>query len=156
MTLVVPSLWTELSAIWMPTTRSDPAVRALRDRHYSTKRPGGRTAGPPGEVVLLRTPDGLAAWISHYPRADLALDGLDAWRCTLFRNEGPRLSSDLIREAMNDTELLRSDIRPRDGWLTYVEPRKLRSTNPGYCFLAAGWRRDTTWSHPRLVRLIYP
>jgi hypothetical protein len=30
---------------------------------------------------------------------------------------------------------------PKDGFVTYVDARKVRSTNPGYCFLKSGWRR---------------
>ena len=31
---------------------------------------------------------------------------------------------------------------PRDGWVTWVDRRRVRSSNPGYCFLRAGWWRD--------------
>ena len=149
-TLVVPSLWP--GPAWEITTRSDPAVRALRTRHYSTLGSTGRTVGPPGRVLILRTPDGLAAWITHWPSAELALDGLDAWRCSMFRNEGPRRSSDLIREAMALTAATWGS-SPRDGWVTWIEPGKVASEIPGYCFRRAGWKRDRTWRHPRLVRL---
>lgn len=152
--VTVPSLFG--GTTWEVVPRSDAAVRALRDRHYSTKRPGGRTAGPPGRVVVLRTDDGLAAWITHYPDPELALDGLDRWRCSLFRNEGPRLSSELIVEAMAKTlELWRGTTTAR-GWLTYVEPSRIASPNPGYCFLRAGWSRDRGFVHPRLIRLFSP
>jgi hypothetical protein len=151
--LVVPTLWS--GAGWMVTTRSDAAVRALRDRHYSTKYPGGRTVGPPGRVVVLRTEDGLAGWVTHYPAPELALDGLDVFRCSLFRNEGPTLSSTLVLEAMAISEEL-LEVRPTDGWATYIEPAKLASRNPGYCFLRAGWSRDREWRHPRLLRLRAP
>lgn len=149
---VVPSLWRGDG--WIVTTRSDPTVRALRDRHYSTKRPGGRTVGPPGRVVVLRTADGLAGWITHYPDPQLVLDGLDALRCTLFRNEGPRLSSELVLEAERISEATLG--APPDGWVTYVEPGKVRSANPGYCFRVAGWSRDREWigwQPGRLIRL---
>lgn len=147
--MIVPTLWTGPS--WIVTTRSDAAVRALRSRHYSTLGATGRTVGPPGRVLILRTSDGLAGWISHWPRADLALDKLDAFRCSLFRNEGPRRSSELIREAMVLTEAAWG--APPDGWITWIEPGKVASSIPGYCFRRAGWRRDRTWSSPRLIRL---
>jgi hypothetical protein len=101
------------------------------------------------------TADGRAAWITHWPDPALALDGVDAWRCSMFRNEGgPRRSSELILEAMALTAEIWPD-RPRDGWLTYIEPGKLASSNPGYCFKVAGWWRDRAWTDPRrrLVRL---
>jgi hypothetical protein len=43
--------------------------------------------------------------------------------------------------------------RPADGWLTWVDTTKVRSSNPGYCFKQAGWWVDREWAHPRLVRL---
>lgn len=148
--LIVPALWP--SSSWERTTRSDEAVRALRSRHYSTLGSTGRTVGPPGRVLVLRTADGLAAWITHWPAAELALDRIDAWRCSMFRNEGPRRSSELIREAMAMTAATWEG-PPPDGWLTYVEPGKLASEVPGWCFRRAGWRRDRAWAHPRLIRL---
>lgn len=151
MTLVVPTLWTANPG-WIVTTRSDEAVRALRTRHYSTLGSTGRTVGPPGRVVVLRTEDGLAGWITHYPAPELALDGLDALRCSMFRNEGPLLSSMLVLAAMRVSEEALG-VAPADGWLTYVEPGKIASPNPGYCFLRAGWRRDRDWRHRRLLRL---
>lgn len=147
--LTVPIIWP--SSGWLVTTRADEAVRALRTRHYSTLGSTGRTVGPPGRVVVLRTSDGLAGWISHYPRPDLALDGLDAFRCSLFRNEGSRLSSELIREAVEITHRLWGP--PPEGWVTWIEPAKVASEVPGWCFRRAGWRHDRSWTHPRLIRL---
>lgn len=156
MTLVVPSLWTPSGvSTWVITTRSDEAVRALRSRHYSTLGSTGRTVGPPGRVLVLRTLDGQAAWITHWPAAELALDHLDAWRCSMFRNEGPRRSSELVREAMDITEA-RWGTSPPDGWVTWIEPGKVASSMPGWCFRRAGWRWDHSWSHPRLIRMRHP
>lgn len=56
----------------------------------------------------------------------------------MFHNEGPALSSELILDA--EGALAGFDIGP-DGLLTYVEDRKIRSVNPGYCFKLAGYRR---------------
>jgi hypothetical protein len=36
---------------------------------------------------------------------------------------------------------------------TYVNPRKVRSTNPGCCFLKAGWRRCGVTKHNKLLIL---
>lgn len=137
---------------WIVVKASDPRARALRDRHYSTRRPGGRTVGQPGRRLVLVVPDGTAAWITHWPEASLAMDGLDALRCTLFRNEGAQRASSLIREAIDLSE--RKFGRAPDGWLTYVDPAKVASEVPGYCFRRAGFRHDRAWSHPRLIRLV--
>ena len=79
----------------------------------------------------------------------LDCDALFVWRkfiddsgergvnCAVFRNEGPILSSTLILEA----EQLAWGRWPGERLYTYVDARKIRSTNPGYCFLMAGWRR---------------
>lgn len=135
---------------WRITTRLDPAVLALADRHYSRRHPGKGQVGPPGRKVVLVTPCERAAWLSHWPKSGLAYDGLDAWRCTLFRNEGAGLSSELIVEAMRLTAAYwHGEEPPADGWLTWVDTRKVRSSNPGYCFLRAGWRRDDEWNPAR-------
>jgi len=142
--------------VWQVRGRSDPAARALADRHYSRKTPGAPWVGPPGRVLVLVTPCEQAVWLTHWPRPDLALDGLDAWRCSLFRNEAAELqSSTLIRAAMTLTGHIWQQ-RPADGWVTWVEPGKVASPNPGYCFKQAGWTLDRAWSHPRLVRLRAP
>ena len=86
------------------------------------------------------------------------MDTLDAWRCTAFRNEGPALSSVLIVAAVELTARTWGTAPP-DGWVTYVDRTRVRSTNPGYCYLRAGWRRDPTYSpghrQRHLIRLRY-
>jgi hypothetical protein len=57
--------------------------------------------------------------------------------CAVFRNEGPALSSLLVRQA----DAIADHVWPGERHYTYVNPQSVRSTNPGYCFLAAGWRR---------------
>ena len=149
---------------WTVVKSSDPRARALRDRHYSTKRPGGRTVGPPGRRLVLVDEAAGALWVTHWPDPKLALDGIDALRCTVFRREGGELpltlfelelderpASTMVLEAMRLSE---SVFGPAPaGWLTYVEPAKVASEVPGYCFRRAGYRRDRAWAHPRLIRL---
>ena len=108
-------------------------------------------------TLVLRTLDLTAGWISAY--TEYPDDGVDAWRCTMFRNEGPALSSELIREAMAVTA--RQWPPPTGGgWLTYVDAAKVASTNPGYCFKQAGWLLDRTYRPGRrrasLIRLRHP
>lgn len=137
---------------WQRVTKFDPRAAALADRHYSRRTPGSPQFMPPGRTLVFLTVDGRAVWGTHWPQAHLSLDGLDAWRCSIFRNEGPHLSSDLIREAMELTAEAWST-RPRDGWLTFVRTDRVRSVNPGMCFKAAGWQLDRGWTHPTMVRL---
>lgn len=65
------------------------------------------------------------------------MNGLDGWTCTIFRNIGCFLSSDLILDA--ELALEGRTIGP-DGLLTYVWDRKVKSVNPGYCFKRAGYK----------------
>ena len=126
-------------APWIPTRDGDPSVRAVFDRHYSRIRyRDGRSPAKfvgPGEYMVLRTAscDAIFVWRKSLPLAD----GNAGVNCTVFRNEGPVLSSDLIREA----EALAWERWPGQRLFTYVNPRAVRSINPGYCFLRAGWRR---------------
>lgn len=138
--------------MWERRTRLDGAVNALADRHYSRRSPGSGQVGPPGRKIVLITPCERALWLSHWPLPEYTLDGIDAWRCSIFRNEGAGLSSELIREAMTITERLWVD-RPAEGWLTWVDTRKVDSQHPGYCFKLAGWRLDRDYRHKHLVRL---
>jgi hypothetical protein len=149
--LVLPGL--EVGAgLWQVRDSKNKAALALADRHYSRKTKGSNQIGPPGRKLTFVTPCERAVWLTHWPDAQLTLDGLDAWRCSIFRNEGAGLSSDLIRAAMALTAELWI-ARPADGWVTWIDTRKVASPNPGYCYKQAGWRPDRTWTHRYLVRL---
>lgn len=142
------------AGVWQRRNKSDPAALALADRHYSRRRPGSGQVGPPGRKIVLVTPCERALWLSHWPKASLAMDGLDAWRCSIFRNEGAGLSSDLILAAMDLTaSIWRDHPPPADGWVTWIDTEKVASPNPGYCFKQAGWSLDREWSRRSLIRL---
>lgn len=127
---------------WSLGHKAHPTAVALADKHYSRRTIGAPQMMPPGQTLVLVTMEGDAVfgWWRPHPRSGLkAMNGLDGWTCTIFRNESGLLSSDMIRAA--ETELLcRYDCGP-DGMLTYVWDRKVASANPGYCFKQAGWRR---------------
>ena len=132
-----------------------PAAARLADRHYSRRKVGSPQFMPPGETLVLLTPDEQAVfgWWRPHPASGLrAKNNLDGWTCTIFRNEGPVRSSLLVLLA----ELVlveRSGSCGPDGMLTYVDTRKVRSPNPGCCFLKAGWQK-IGWSadgHKRLL-----
>jgi hypothetical protein len=139
--------------MWHRVKVSDPLARSMRDRHYSTRNPGGRTVGPPGRRLVLVSDDEHALWITHWPDPKLVLDRIDALRCTLFRREGRRRerASVLILAAMATSEAYFGTAPA--GWLTYVEPSKIRSQDPGFCFKMAGYELDPTFSNKRLIRL---
>lgn len=123
---------------WLRSHDHDPDIRALADRHYSRKKRGAYKYVGIGEYEALKTQDGKAAFIWRKSRDDLRLDSQIGVECTLFRNEAPEKyrSSDLIREAV---EIARRRWGPGIRLFTYVNPTKIRSTYPGYCFISAGW-----------------
>ncbi|GIP54275.1 hypothetical protein J42TS3_33100 [Paenibacillus vini] len=86
---------------------------------------------------MLRTATGNAVWVTWSGIRD---DGLLAWECTIFRNESTYLSSDMIRIAVAAT-IDEWGQPPPDGIITYVDQLKVRSSNPGYCFLSAGFHK---------------
>jgi hypothetical protein len=135
---------------WILTHAGDKRVRALADRHYPTRAPKAsstraRTVGPPGERLVFVTEDGKAGWITlrQKPEAtDHEYPG--AWVCSMFRNEGSALSSELVREAVELT-VERWGPLTREGFISFVDAKKTagrrsRSALPGHCFRCAGWR----------------
>lgn len=128
---------------WEVVRRSDARARALADRHYSRQSPGTREFMASGRTLVLLGPG--AVWG--------AIENLDPvgqlrWRVSVFRNEGPILSSVLVREA---TELTRTwwavHYRGEPGvpLQTEVDPKRTRAKrDPGRCFRRAGWRHVDT------------
>ena len=134
---------------WLPTTKFDPRVVSMYLRHYSAAKNVKGTGheyrksryrhgiGGPGESITLVTLDGQAVY--HWRREYVdRLDKQAGVICTLFRNEGPLLSSMLVAEA-DEIAWQRWPDEPRH--FTYVEDSKVASVNPGYCFQQAGWTK---------------
>lgn len=134
------ALWTEPTS-WVAVPKFTPAAARLADAHYSRRKVGSPQFMPPGQTLVLLTPaaDAVFGWWRPDPSSGIvAMNGLNGWTCTIFRNTSRRLSSELILEA--EAELLsRYDCGP-DGLITYVWDAKVASPNPGYCFKKAGWR----------------
>lgn len=86
--------------MWVITNKGDQDCRLLADRHYSRQKVGSPQFCRPGRNLVLRAKDGNAVWVTWSGIRD---DGLDAWECTIFRNESDHRSSDLIREAVEIT-----------------------------------------------------
>ena len=121
---------------WIGIKDGDPRGIELFKRHYSARsyRDNRRRTlfvGPGEKMVLLTvTNDALFVW-----RKFISDDGQEGVNCSIFRNEGPVLSSELIREA----EELAWGRWPDERLFTYVWDTKVESVNPGYCFKMAGW-----------------
>lgn len=127
--------------IWQKVTKFDPRAVALADRHYSRRKVGSPQFMPPGQTLVLLAEGAVWGWWRPHPTSGIrAMNGLDGWTCTIFRNEGAMLSSALILAAEFMLRASCLGCGP-DGMLTYIWPAKIRSTNPGACFKKAGWLR---------------
>jgi hypothetical protein len=125
---------------WQRTKKSDTTCVALADRHYSRVTIGAKQFTRPGENIVFRTADGSALWVSWRSQFNRK-DGFGkAWECQIFRNESDITSSLLIKEAIEKTIEIWGPL-PSDGMITYVSPTKVKSQNPGYSFLRAGFQR---------------
>lgn len=135
-------------AYWWRTKDGDVACLAMYERHYPPKRyrNGRRVAqfvGPGEHYVLRNDPnEPLVALFVWRKFKDDCIDERTqkpqaGVNCSVFRNEGPEQSSELIRQADAVADVCWPDRRH----YTYVNPARVRSTNPGYCFLQAGWRK---------------
>lgn len=167
---------------WLLSSSSDPRALAVVDGtgthaahgpHYSRRTPGSRTFTGVGKEIVLVTEDGRAVWAVVYQRTPAARGTgasrgrsttTDAkpchiWRNMLFRNLGSELSSELITSATSETYrcwVERYGTLPPERLRTEIGIREIRSTNPGYCYLRAGWERDRIvrgklylWAPPR-------
>lgn len=122
---------------WWVTKDGDKACLSLFKRHYTARkaRKIEQFVGP-GESLVLRTWDELAMFVWR-KFIDDAVPKQEGVNCAVFRNEGPYLSSELIRQA----DAIADIGWPGERHYTYVDPERVRSKNPGYCFLMAGWKR---------------
>lgn len=123
--------------LWWLTKDGDVECYALYERHYSSTKNRNRKIRQfvgPGEAIVLRTFDGLACFVWRNFIDDSGEGGVN---CAFFRNEGEHQSSKLIRQADAIADL----VWPGERHYTYVDAAAIRSTNPGFCFLRAGWRR---------------
>jgi len=110
----------------------------MYERHYSRRRyADGRRQTQfvgPGEKVVLRTAEADAVWVWRNFHDDSGQEGVN---CAVFRNESAHRSSELIRQADQIADCLWPDCRH----YTYIDPERITSRNPGFCFKVAGWRR---------------
>lgn len=88
---------------------------------------------PPGKTIVIRDTAGLIVfgWLFQEYRDD----GQRGFNCCIFRNTSERRSSDVILEC----EEIALDLWGENRMFTYVDPAKIASSNPGYCFKRAGW-----------------
>lgn len=131
---------TRTTYYWFTTSPNDAAAFALFRRHYSfrrsrTKSTRPRITCPSKDSIVLVTQDYKALFVWMY----LLFHHTDGRRvyCQVFRNESNILSSTLILEAC----AIAHEKWPNEPFYTYVNPKRVQSRNPGYCFIRAGWQR---------------
>lgn len=118
------------------TTHFDQEMAALADRHYSRRTVGARQFCYSGRKIVLRDSAGLVLFVWMFPDPALRMDTQQGYNCAIFRNEGPRLASEIILEA----EHFAVDLWGPNRAYTFVDSRKIQpSRQPGRCFLKAGW-----------------
>jgi hypothetical protein len=121
---------------WIEVRDANDTARDIFRRHYSCRNKMSKSlffAGWGHKMVLL-TADAKAMFVWRYK--EFREDGQEGINCAVFRNEGAGLSSDLIRAA----DALADARWPGERHFTFVNSQKIASSNPGYCFKAAGWR----------------
>jgi hypothetical protein len=132
---------TSEARFWVISHRADPEVVPLADRHYNRQKIGSPQFAPPGRAFVLKTPALDAFWITSFPFAEYVKHAwAGAWVCSAFRNEGPHLSSTLIREAVG-LSIFKYGAPPALGIVTFVDGCKVRHKRDlGRCYLRAGFR----------------
>jgi len=123
---------------WWITKDGDIDCLKMYERHYSCYQyKDGRKrilfCGP-GEKIVLRTKfcDALFVW-----RRFKDASGQQGINCVVSRNESHYLASDLIRQA----DAIADFVWPCRRHYTYVRKEAVKSTNAGFCFLKAGWKK---------------
>jgi len=122
---------------WIIGQDGEPELYELYRRHYSSwKNPNPKIAlfVGPGEHIVLTLPNRLALFVWRKFIDDSGQTGIN---CAIFRNESKILSSDLIREA----DAIADFCWPGERHYTYIWAEAIKSRNPGYCFIQAGWKR---------------
>lgn len=125
-------------AYWIIGQDGEPELRAIYERHYSCRvyrdgRKPRKFVGP-GFHLVLTTPRRNALFVWRKFRDARGEAGVN---CAVFRNESGVMSSDLIREADAIADLA----WPGERHYTYVRAEAVKSRNPGWCFICAGWER---------------
>lgn len=117
------------------TSAGDAEMAVLADRHYSRRKRGSGQFLYAGRKLVIRNSEGtiLFGWL--WELEGMRMDQQRGYCCSIIRNESSRLSSDVILEA---ERIARQQWGP-SRMFTYVNPAKIRSVNPGYCFKVAGW-----------------
>lgn len=130
---------------WVPVSDGDDRARGIFHRHYSYRRyADGRNPRlfvGPGEkgVLLTLNCQALFVW-----RKFINASGEEGVNCSVFRNEGGHGCLNSQHDHCSSNLIRRADEYAWQRWpgqrhYTYVNPKRISSANPGYCFKRAGW-----------------
>ena len=139
---------------WIIVSKGDIRARGIADRHYSRQTVRAPQFTRPGNNLVLLLEDCSALWVTWKPANGIKrMDDMgECYECTIFHNDGGILSSALILTAIELTEQVWG--KPPNGWLTYIADAKVKSVNPGYCFLKAGFKRAGRNKKGNLTKLV--
>lgn len=126
------------NSYWYEVKDGNADARQLFNNHYSRYfykdgRKPKLFVGPGEKIVLLgKFFNALFVW-----RKFISGDNQKGINCAIFRNESDILSSKLIIDAENYA----TRRWPPQRLYTYVNQKKIKSINPGFCFKKAGWHK---------------
>ena len=131
--------------LWRISNRASKRALPLANRHYSRQKPGTPQFVKPGRCIVLLTEDETALWVSSWPFPQFTKHAWPgAWECSVFRNEGLHLASDLIRDAVAATRFIWGELPALPlGMVTFIDPKEVRQKprkDYGMCYQKAGWR----------------
>lgn len=99
----------------------------MADRHYNRQSVGAANFVPPGRCLVLTasTATGRALWVTSWQLPDYVKHAWpDAWVCSLFRNEGAGVASELIRHAVACTRYRWNP--PAGGMVTFLDRQQVQ------------------------------
>jgi hypothetical protein len=128
---------------WQITNRADPEANRMAKQHYTCQSPNSGQFMPPGSCMVLKISPMLAVWGTSWPKAEFVQHAwAGAWMCSIFRNNGAGLSSELILEAVAATKWFYQCppcAVPELGMVTFIDTRFVKGPHYGYCYKRAGF-----------------
>jgi hypothetical protein len=132
--------------IWTLSYRADPEANAMAKEHYTCQSPDSKQFMPPGSCLVLKVSPRLAVWGTSFPKAEYVRHAwAGAWVCSIFRNKGAGIASEMIRDAIAATRWYYGE-PPALGMITFIDTSKVKPTMQrskpmwGYTYLKAGFQ----------------
>lgn len=152
---------------WILSSSSDKRALAVVDglgkfkrygAHYSRRTPGSKTfTGVGQEIVLVhvtgravwavvrqKTPSKVGSGVSRGRTGETDAKVTFVWRNMMFCNRYAGIASELIKTATERTYeewIKRYGKLPDERMRTEIDLKKVRSSEPGRCYVLAGWEK---------------